>query len=393
MSELLNYNLITPGPIRFGWGRRREAGQAGAALGRRAMIICGSRTLAASPMLGEVESSLAAAGVEPHRLITISHEPRVDDVGEAVRLLLSKQAGSGDFLLAIGGGAAIDLAKASAAMCTQEASQDIRDYLEGVGRELPLERDPLLIMALPTTGGTGSEATKNAVISSNHPPYKKSLRSERLLPRAVIVDPELAVSLPPAATSQAGMDAITQLIESFISRRAQPVTDALCLAALPGAIDALPVAFADGANRQAREALAHAALMSGVALANSGLGVAHAVAAALGIHAGVPHGLACAVMLPAALAVNRPVCEAKLAIIGQRITGRTYSDRSAAADATIEQIDRLSQTLKIPRGLSELGVRREQLPALVQGSHGNSLNGNPRGLSDDELYHLLEQML
>jgi alcohol dehydrogenase class IV len=309
-----------------------------------------------------------------------------------VVLLLAKQAGPGDFLLAIGGGAAIDLAKAAAAMATQVESQDVRDYLEGVGHELSIGRDPLPILAMPTTGGTGSEATRNAVISSLDPPYKKSLRSERLLPRAVIVDPEFAVSLPPLATAHAGMDAITQLIESFVSRRAQPVTDALCLAALPEAIESLPVAYADGTNRAAREAMAHAALMSGMALANSGLGVAHAVAAALGVHAGVPHGLACAMMLPAALEVNRSVCEAKLAQIGELITGRTYSLRSAAADATIECVDRLIEILKIPRRLSELGVHREQLPALVRGSHGNSLNGNPRELSDDELYNLLEQM-
>lgn len=393
MLNVMNYNFATPGPLRFGWGRRREVGQVAAALGRRALILCGSRTLAAGSALDDIEASLAAAGVEPVRLSTITHEPLVEDVDQATQLLRQRGAGSGDLLLAIGGGAALDLAKAAAAMATQTESSDVRDYLEGVGRELPIQHDPLPVLAMPTTGGTGSEATRNAVISSLDPPYKKSLRSERLFARAVIVDPELAISLPPQATAQAGMDAITQLIESYLSRRAQPVTDALCLAALPAAVEALPVAYADGTNRPAREALAQAALMSGMALANSGLGVAHAVAAALGVQGGVAHGLACAVMLPHALAINRPACEERLATIGRMLANEIIPDRAAAADAAIQHVTQLGARLSIPRRLGELGVTHGQLPALVAGSHGNSLNGNPRPLSDDELYNLLERIL
>lgn len=393
MSDSLYYNFAAPGPIRFGWGRRREVGQAAAAIGRRAFLVCGSRTLAAAGIVDEFAAQLQRAGVAVPLVVDALGEPTVDDVDRATALIVQHNPARGDFFLALGGGAAIDLAKALAAMVMQRRSRRVADYLEGVGPELALSEDPLPLLALPTTGGTGSEATRNAVLSSLDPPYKKSLRSERLLPRAVVVDPELAVSLPAPATAHAGLDAITQLIESFVSRRAQPMTDALCLAALPMAVEALPVACADGANRHAREAMAHAALLSGMALANSGLGVAHGAAAALGVHAGLPHGLACAVMLPAALTINRPVCEAKLAELGQRVCRRGFASRSAAADAFVEQIDRLIDSLNIPRRLSSLGVRRDQLPALVQGSHGNSLNGNPRELSDDELFALLEGML
>jgi alcohol dehydrogenase class IV len=165
------------------------------------------------------------------------------------------------------------------------------------------------------------------------------------------------------------------------------------MSVLPAAIEALPIACADGTNRPARETMAHAAFVSGMALANSGLGVAHGVAAAMGVHAGVPHGLACAVMLPSALRVNRQVSEEKLARIGELLAARAFTSRTQAADFVIERIDRLAEELAIPRRLSQLGVSREQLPALVAGAHGNSLNGNPRELGDEELFDLLERML
>src|SRR5262249_50269566 len=151
------------------------------------------------------------------------------------------------------------------------------------------------------------EATKNAVISSIEPPFKKSLRSDLMVPRVVLVDPELSVSVPPAVTAQTGIDAITQLIESYISRRATPIPRAMAVQGLQLALPAIGEAFENGNSRPSREAMSHAALLSGMALANSGLGMAHGVAAALGVHCNVPHGLACAVMLPVALRVNREV--------------------------------------------------------------------------------------
>ena len=319
------------------------------------------------------------------------------DVDRAARRLRELGAGDGDLLLAVGGGSAIDLAKAAGAMATNCESETVKDYLEGVGRGLKISRQPLPLAAMPTTGGTGTEATKNAVISSYDPPFKKSLRSEWMVPRLVLVDPELSVRLPPATTAWTGMDAITQLIESYVCRFARPIPQAL-------ALDGLRRAHARARRSRerrpiaaGRESMAHAALLSGVALANSGLGLAHGVAAALGVTARVPHGLACAVMLPVALRVNREASRPQLAELARATLGGAsdggFSSDAAAADAFIERIDRLAEEVGIPKRLGEVGVRGEQIPELVRGSRGNSMHGNPRQLSDEELTQLLEDLL
>jgi alcohol dehydrogenase class IV len=324
----------------------------------------------------------------------IDHEPEVADVDRLAASVRRQNAGPGDFLLAVGGGAAIDLAKATAAMATNHESPTVQDYLEGVGRGLQLRSDPLPVLAVPTTAGTGAEATRNAVISSYDPPFKKSLRDNRLMPRIALVDPELTVSVPPAVTAASGMDAITQLIESFISRKAQPIPQALCLEGLKLAVPALAEAVADGSSRPAREKMAHAALLSGMALANSGLGLAHGVAPALGTHCRVPHGVACAVMLPVALRVNREVRRPELARLACLLFDCGPSlPPEETVDVLIREIEALCTRVGIPRRLSELGVRPEQIPDLVRDSRGSSMSGNPRELTDPELTTLLEEIL
>jgi alcohol dehydrogenase class IV len=395
----LQYDLLAPPKIVFGWGRRREIGPLAAALGRRAFIVSGSRQLMNNGVIGELSAALKDAGVEPVHLAEIRREPTVEDVDHSARMLRNERADDERFVVAIGGGSAIDLGKAVAAMATNGDGASVRDFLEGVGRGLTIDRPPLPVLAMPTTGGTGSEATKNAVISSNVPPFKKSLRSDRMIPRVVLVDPELSVTVPPNVTAQTGMDAITQLIESYISRRARPIPRALAVHGLQLALPAIVEAVENGASRPAREAMAHAALVSGMALANSGLGMAHGVAAALGIVCDVPHGLACAVMLPAALRANRSVVCAELAELARAVERPAHRDDmrlasdEKAADAFIARIENLCRTIGIPQRLGEIGVRAEQIPALVAQSRGNSMSGNPRDLTDDELTAILMGML
>lgn len=388
----LDYTLLLPAKIRFGWGSRQEAGSLARNLGRRARIVLGSRTLADSAEYHQILDSLRAAGVEPHHLATISREPEVQDVDQAVHQLLELGIQPHDFLIGIGGGAALDLAKAVSAMATNREGESVRDYLEGVGKGLTVDYPPLPMMAIPTTSGTGSEATKNAVISSYDPVFKKSLRSNRMVPDVVLVDPELTVSLPAATTAFSGMDAITQCIESYISCRAQPIPSALALQGIQLAVPSIEEAVNDPHSRTARERMSHAALLSGIALANSGLGMAHGVAAALGVHSRVPHGLACAVMLPVALRVNRQVSEQKIAELA-RACGHDGSDISQIAEEFIVRIERICRAVGIPDKLSDLGVKPEQIPQLVPSARGNSMSGNPRELSDAELTQILEDML
>jgi alcohol dehydrogenase class IV len=389
----MNYNFLSPQRIVFGWGRRREVGTLAATLGRRAFIVCGSRTLVDRGVLDEITSSLNAVGVQATLLATIRHEPEVADVDAAVSTLHSFAPREGDLVIGVGGGSAIDLAKAVAALATNTHGESVVDFLEGVGRGLTIAHAPLPMLAMPTTAGTGSEATKNAVISSYAPKFKKSLRSDAMVPRGVLVDPELATFCPRNVTVSCGMDAITQLIESYISRRAQPIPRAMAIASLPAAVDALPRLLDDPTSRPGREAMAHAALMSGMALANSGLGMAHGVAAALGVHARVPHGLACAVMLPVALAANRAVCERDYAALERAIDPRVAVSGAEAADAFVARIEALCERVGVPKSLSALGVERGQLDDLVRGARGNSMDGNPRDIGDAELREMLEAML
>jgi alcohol dehydrogenase class IV len=364
-------------------------------LGRRAIVVSGSRTNEANGVIDEAEASLRAAGIEVTTFRVASHEPEVNDVDELTRSVRALNPTPDDFVAAIGGGSTIDLAKAVAALATNRHGESVVDFLEGVGRGLKITTPPLSLVAMPTTAGTGAEATKNAVISSNSgdstsAPYKKSLRSDLMIPRLVLVDPELTVTLPPLTTGDTGMDAITQLIESYISRRASPIPQALCLQGLKYAIPGLPLAVKNPDLREAREAMSHAALLSGIALANSGLGMAHGVAAALGITCGLPHGRGCAIMLPMALRANRVVSRARLAELERLFDSSAASDE-AACDAFISRIERLCRELNIPEWLGDAGVKHEQIEALVAGSRGNSMSANPRDIEDTELREILEK--
>jgi alcohol dehydrogenase class IV len=393
-SDELNYDFIAPRQIVFGWGRRRSVGSLAQTLGKRALVVCGSRTLRARGVVAEIFDLLRQASVEPVDLETLDREPEVADVDRVAGSLREREAGPGDFLLAIGGGSAIDLAKAAAAMAVNRESHTVRDYLENVGRDLQLVNEPLPVMAMPTTAGTGAEATRNAVISSHDPPFKKSLRDTRIMPRIALVDPELCTSAAPQITAAGGMDAVTQLIESYISRKARPIPRALSLEGLPLAIGAIAEAVENGASRPARTAMSHAALLSGMALANSGLGMAHGVAAALGIHCRAPHGMACAVMLPVALRINFPVCQAELAELARSVSPNTrLKSPKRLVERFIDDIELLCDRVRVPRRLSALGVTSAQLPEIVKSSRGSSMSGNPRDLSDAELTEALEGIL
>jgi alcohol dehydrogenase class IV len=393
-TTTLSYDFIAPQHITFGWGRRCELGRLARSLGRRGLVICGAPALLERGVMAEVAEMLSAEGIASVLAETIVHEPEVEDVDRVAALFRQQGAGPGDFVLAVGGGAAIDLGKAAAAMATNRQSPTVRDYLEGVGKDLKLTADPLPVLAMPTTAGTGAEATKNAVISSYDPPFKKSLRDDRIMPRIALVDPQLSVSVPPAVTAASGMDAITQLVESYISRKAKPIPQALAKQGLKLALPAIAEAVRDGTSRSARERMSHAAMLSGMALANSGLGMAHGVAPALGVHCRVPHGVACALMLPVALRVNREVRKAELAELAHLLIGRGPSSTpDSAIDALIETIEGLCDEVGTPRRLSQVGVRPEQFPQIVESSRGSSMSGNPRELSNAELTRILEEIL
>jgi len=406
------YDFVAPPLIRFGAGRIDEIGAAVGLLGRRAWIIGGGRSLATSGARGRIDASLTASGIDSRIIATSDGEPTVDQVAAALAEIVSDDR-EGVVMVAVGGGATIDLTKAVAALATnmpaglvsgsdREASLDafVVDHLEGVGRGLTIAQWPLPVVAVPTTAGTGAEATRNAVISCPRRRFKKSMRSPMMVPRVALVDPDLTASCDPTTIAASGLDCITQLIESFICRFQQPLPRCLVLESLPRALRALPRLLQqkpEGEDPQRwrdgraadRAAMSHAALLSGMALTNSGLGLAHGVAAALGIGCGTPHGLACAVMLPTAMRVNRKAAEHDFAQLERAVDPASSTDQAASADAFVERIERLCRESGVPHRLSKLGMKADQVDWLAEHSGGASMRGNPVTLTPTELRGVL----
>ena len=413
VTSIGSYDLTLPPALRFGWGRLREIAEVVASLGKRALLIVGRTSFAESGAEAVVAEALVGAGIEWQVVAQSTAEPTVADVAAATRELARHDL-DGAVVLAVGGGATIDLAKAAAALAANVDpaklpadrgawEQHVVDHLEGVGRQIPLRKPPLPLIAVPTTAGTGAEATRNAVISCPRRGFKKSLRSPLMVPRAVVVDPQLTLSSPPRVAAASGLDAITQLVESFVSRKATSVTRALARSAVAGAIQALPVvvqAAAGGRGREigpseqaACEAMSHAALISGIALANSGLGMAHGVAPALGVACGASHGEACAVMLPAAIRVNLEQEASGYAELERLLAPAASTDDRHAAEAFLQRVEALCETVGVPRRLAELGVEPSMLDWLAEHSGGNSMRGNPVAMTPATLRPLLAAML
>lgn len=407
-DALAAYDFLAPPLVRFGAGRIDSIGETVRLLGRRAWLVGGGRSLTASGARDRIEASLSASGIESTLVATSRGEPTVDQLVAALAGIVGRDQDE-VVVVAVGGGATIDLGKALAALATTmptdllsqprpEAQLDtlVVDHLEGVGRGLTINRWPLPLIAVPTTAGTGAEATRNAVISCPRRRFKKSMRSPMMVPRAAIIDPDLTASCDRTTIAASGLDCITQLIEAFVCRFAKPLPRCLVLESLPRALRALPrllhdrpagdsVAHRPDSLAADRAAMSHAALLSGMALTNSGLGLAHGVAAALGISCGMPHGLACAVMLPLALRVNREASRDDFALLEQAVDPDAPRDAAAAADAFVERIERLCQTAGMPAKLSALGVTARQLDWLAENSGGASMKGNPVQLDAGEL--------
>lgn len=393
------YDLNVPSLVRLGVGKISELGGIVSNYGSSAWLVTGTNSFDATGVAERVSDSLAGSGVTARKIASSKGEPTVDDV---VRVMASLPPQYEDIVVvAIGGGATIDLAKAVAALVTNLKEDEIREdidlgvinRLEGVGRNLSIKNAPLPVVAVPTTAGTGAEATRNAVISCSRRRFKKSMRSPMMVPRAALIDPLLCTSCPRMTTVATGMDAITQLIESFICRFAQPIPQSLVLDALPRAIHALPRILRDSHDLEARTDMSHAAFVSGVALANSGLGMAHGVAAALGVECGTPHGLACAVMLPVALRTNLKTAASQLAQLERCITLKPSKGEERDAEAFVDRIETLCHEVGVPRRLSDIGLPPDKVAWLAENSRGASMRGNPRTVTEVELQEILQQYL
>ncbi len=354
--------------IIFGRGKRSELTAAVASRGSRVLLLTGSSSIHNSGHGDEIISGLGQAGLQVRQEV-ISHEPSpsmIDGIAERYR------GAEIQVVVAVGGGSVMDAGKAVSAMIPVEGST--KDYLEGVGeREHPGVKIPFI--AMPTTSGTGSEMTKNAVISEvGEQGYKKSLRHNNFIPELAIIDPEMMLSCPARLTATSGMDAFTQLLESYISRQANPMTDALALQGLKHIKKYLLRAFLEGENNlEARSGMALAAMFSGITLAHAGLGLVHGFASPLGGLFDIPHGVVCGSLMAPVFAftidnlIDQPDHPAirKLIIVSKVFSDFKYKQEKEYLNAFKEKLIHMSSLLEIPR-LSEYGFKEESIPKVIE---------------------------
>lgn len=380
--------FYTPGKIIFGPGGLSQVGTEEKRLGNKALIVLGRSAMRKSGALDRLTRLLKKNNLEYTIYENIPSDPTVETVDTGASLA---RKGSCNLVIALGGGSVLDTGKAISAMVTNEGS--VADYHEIEGKGKKFQHKTLPFIAIPTTSGTGSEATRNAVITNTKLGLKKSIRDLWLIPEVALVDPELTLSLPPHITAICGGDALTQCIESYLGKKSQEITDALALHAIGLIGKSLVKAVKEGENLEARKDMAMAALLSGLCLSNSGLGAAHALSHPLGIYYKIPHGLSCAVLLPYVMEYNLPVVTKKLAKIAQSL-GEDLSllSETEAAQRAVEKIKEILSAIGIKKNLSEWEIKKEDFSQLINGAQGGSLNNNPRDTSDEDLIELLYKM-
>lgn len=380
--------------LRFGVGTQQEIAEHAKSMGSRVRLMTGSKPERLDWLRDDLH------GLAP-LVIAVAGEPTINDMAGWTE---RARAYGCDVVVAVGGGSVIDSGKALAALLTN--TRDILDYLEVVGKGMVLTETPAPMIAVPTTSGTGAEATANAVLGVPEQGVKVSMRSTLMLPDLAIVDPQLTATMPPAVTAATGMDALTQLMEAFVSIKANPLTDGLCREGMIRAARSLRRAYDDGADMDARTDMALASHFSGIALANAKLGAVHGFAAPLGGSFHAPHGAVCAALLPHVMDVNvRGLVDrgedgevtgeangealARYAETAQILTGNM---RATPADG-VAWVSELAAHLKLA-GIGSMGVTEGDFDALAkQAAKASSMQGNPLKLTHDELMEILRRAM
>lgn len=376
--------FFLPTKIVLGEGAVKKVGDIVMAFGSKVLVF-GSPT----ERFKDIMADLLRSGVS-FLYYPVAGEPTVEIVKQALAYGKKNQV---EVIIGIGGGSVLDTAKAVSGLITNEG--ELYDYLEVIGRGQSLVNQALPYVAIPTTAGTGTEVTKNAVIGDPNQKVKVSLRSPHLCPRVAIVDPELTYTNPPEVTARSGLDALTQLIEPFVSNQPNEIVDALCRDGIRRAAHALPRAYQCPDDREARKDMAIASLFSGIALANAKLGAVHGFAGVLGGMYGAPHGAVCAALLPAVLEVN-------LKALSERVPDSPYLTRYRELAqilslpnevALIDWARDLIAELQIP-SLGKLGVKAEDIEVITEKSaRASSMKGNPVPLTKEEMFAILEKAL
>lgn len=377
----MQFTFLTAQKILFKTGAVGEIAQYVGDYGKNFLIVV-DPFFKESETMTKVKAQLESIGAKYTVYGEVAGEPTVEQVDEVCAI--AKEAGC-DAVISIGGGSNIDVGKAVAALVTNgDLAVDYMEYVSvGKGKKITVE--PLPFISIPTTAGTGSEVTKNAVLGSKIHGFKRSMRADSMLANLTIIDPELSKGCPKKVTAFSGIDAMTHLIESYICTRINPISEGLALKGIELAGKYLRRAYDDGSDMEAREGMAAAATIGGMAFANSGLGAAHGIGMAIGIAYHVPHGQACGILLPHVMKLNQKVAEDKLAKVGEALTGKKFDNAAEGAQAAVDFIYELNAHMGIEPDFKYLNIPREDIPAIAKASYGNSMSANPVQLEMDEM--------
>jgi len=382
----MGFEFATAHQIIFGKGSLSKVADIAPQFGERALLVTGSGSVPVDRLWG----ILISAGITG-TVFQVDAEPDVPMIMAGLSQAKLEDCG---FVIGFGGGSALDAGKAIAAMLTNPG--DLMDYLEvvGAGKEIPNPAAPMI--ALPTTAGTGTEVTRNAVITSPEYHVKVSMRSLKMLPTVAIVDPELTYSMPPSVTASTGLDALTQVIEGYVSNRANPMTDMVCREGIIRGARSLLRAYKNGQDQGAREGMSLTSLFGGLALANGGLGAVHGFAGPIGGMFSAPHGVICASLLPSVMKYNvrasgllegQSDLQSRYQDIARWVTG----DPNASIEDGVAWIAELADALDIP-GLRALGIEKTDFPQIIEKSKvSSSMQKNPLRLDEAILEAILEE--
>ncbi len=383
----MKFEFYSAGRIVFGQGVFSEIGNLSSDFGKKALIITVKDILETNNKLDQLRNELTKNNVECILYDNIDTEPDTEIVDKIAEIGFNNGV---DVVIGIGGGSAIDTGKAVSGILANGGSAS--DYMEGIGKELPISKPSIPYIAVPTTAGTGAEVTKNAVIYSKEKNVKRSMRSPYLIPDIALADPELTVGLPREQTAYSGMDALTQLIEAYVSKKANPMTSVLAIHGIKIAGNAIIRTSNDGSDIEAREDMLLASLLSGLALANAGLGAVHGLASSLGAFS-IPHGKVCAVLLPVILKENITYDIKRFAEIGGALTSKHFNSEKDAAYSVLDYIVELCVKLNIPENLKEYKIKKDSIPEIINKTGKSNLKANPKPFTEEELTELLERIL
>ncbi|MBM3137215.1 MAG: iron-containing alcohol dehydrogenase [Chloroflexi bacterium] len=380
----MDIDFITAGRVIFGLGKIAEFPSVVASLGKRAFLVRGK-----SRSHGEKFYSMLDATDLEVTEFSVSHEPEIETINQAV--VLARENGC-EFVISFGGGSVIDTAKTVSALLSNEG--ELLDYLEVVGKGQPLKNPAKNFIAIPTTAGTGSEVTKNAVISVPEKRVKVSMRSNFMLPSLALIDPQFTIGLPPEITAASGMDALIQVVEPYVCNSPNPMVDMFCRDAIPRAVKYLTNAYDEPFEQEARVQMSWVSLLGGMSLTNAKLGAVHGFAGPIGGMFDTPHGAVCAALMPAVMLVNGELLETqgthpkiteRYREIARWVTGKENALIKDAADWFHE----LGAKLKI-QSLKTFGIQRSDFPSIIEKSkNSSSMKGNPLQLSDADLDRIL----